>query len=35
MSNVATGVGSGDMVPQNEGERFFFTIIMTAGDLLW
>ena len=35
MLNVATGVGSGDMVPQNEGERFFITIIMTAGDLLW
>ena len=35
MLNVATGVGSGDMVPHNEGERFFITLIMTAGDLLW
>jgi hypothetical protein len=35
MLNVATGVGSGDMVPQNEGERFLISMIMTTGDLLW
>jgi hypothetical protein len=35
MLNVATGIGSGDMFPSNELERFFISILMTTGDVLW
>jgi hypothetical protein len=33
--NIATSVGSGDMYPNTELERFAVTIMMTVGDVLW
>jgi len=33
--NIGTGIGSGDMIPQNEVERFIFNIVMTVGDAIW
>lgn len=35
MLNIATGIGSGDMTPANESERFWISIFMTMGDVLW
>ena len=35
MLNVATGIGSGDMFPSNELERFVISCLMTTGDVLW
>jgi len=33
--NIATSVGSGDMYPNTELERFGVTLMMTVGDVLW
>ena len=33
--NIATSIGSGDMIPQNDLERFCFCIVMTVGDSIW
>lgn len=33
--NIATGIGSGDMIPQNDLERFCMSVFMTVGDVIW
>jgi len=33
--NIGTGIGSGEMIPTNEVERFCFNIIVTVGDAFW
>jgi hypothetical protein len=33
--NIGTGIGSGDMVPQNELERLWFSLFRSSGDVLW